>query len=144
MNGAADRPAELFALDAAACLTLLRTQHVGRLVTTGVQARVVPVNYVVVDGVVVFRTAAGSDAARRVGTTALFEVDMFDDRTHSGWSVVVRGPLQPVPDGLDPVAIESWAPGERDAWLTVSVDEISGRLLRGAVEAPPRAPGGYL
>lgn len=144
MNEAADRPAELFALDAPTCRTLLRTQHLGRLVTTGPDARVVPVNYAVVDDVVMLRTAAGSDAIHHVGGAALFEVDMYDDRTHSGWSVVVRGRLLAAPAEVSPIAVETWAPGDRDTRLTVSIDTITGRLLRGEIEAPSGDAGGYL
>jgi hypothetical protein len=74
----------------------------------------------------------------------LFEADMFDERTHSGWSVVVAGRLVVRPPDLDPVAVQTWAPGERDQWLAVTMDTLTGRLLRGEVEAPPRAEGGYL
>lgn len=144
MTAESGRPAELFALDTATCRTLLRTQHVGRLVTTGSEPYVVPINYVVAEEVVLFRTELGSDAADRVGRPALFEVDMFDERTHSGWSVVVRGRLLPKPPDLEPVDVETWAPGARDHWLVVSIETVTGRLLRGEIEAPSRPPGGYL
>lgn len=144
MNAENGHPAELFALDPATCRTLLGTQHVGRLVTTGSDTRVVPVNYAFVDDVVTFRTEAGSDAARHVGNNALFEVDMFDDRTRSGWSVVVHGRLSPMPLERDRVDIDSWAPGHRDMWLIVTVDTITGRLLRGQIEPPSDPPSGYL
>jgi hypothetical protein len=48
--GGVDRPAELFELDWATCASLLRTQCVGPLVTAGETPRIVPVNYVAVDG----------------------------------------------------------------------------------------------
>ena len=50
-GGDADRPAEMFQLDRATCLTLLRTQHVGRLVIGGDEPAVVPVNFTAVDEV---------------------------------------------------------------------------------------------
>ena len=144
MTAESGRPAELFALDPATCRTLLRTQHVGRLVTTGAETHVVPVNYMIAEAAVLFRTEPGTGAAQHVGRPALFEVDMFDERTRSGWSVVVRGRLMPMPPDLDPPDVESWAPGTRGHWLVVTIDTVSGRLLRGEIEAPSRPAGGYL
>jgi hypothetical protein len=138
------RDAELFELDPMMCRTLLRTQHVGRLVTAGVDPHVVPVNYVVEDHFVVFNTRAGAVAIERVGEAVLFEVDMFDDRTRSGWSVVVHGNLRRPPPDLDVGSVETWAPGERPQMLVVAIETLTGRLLRGAIDAPIDAPSGYL
>ena len=66
----ADSPrgaAELFALDESTCAGLLRTHQVGRLVTAGEDPQIVPVNYVAVDGAIVFHVAAGPHADRLVG-----------------------------------------------------------------------------
>ena len=80
------RPAEMFQLDRATCLALLRTQHVGRLVVGGDEAAVVPVNFTAIDEVITFRTQSDGRATRSVPHEVLFEVDMFDTRTRSGWS----------------------------------------------------------
>jgi nitroimidazol reductase NimA-like FMN-containing flavoprotein (pyridoxamine 5'-phosphate oxidase superfamily) len=144
MTGPSERPAELFALDPATCRALLRTQHVGRLVTTGADARVVPVNYVVAEDMVVFRRSVGAGAGDELGAAVLFEADMFDERTHSGWSVVVAGRMLERPPELDTVTVETWAPGDHDRWLVVTVESLTGRLLRGKVDAPPPGSGGYL
>ncbi len=139
-----ERPAELFALDRSTCVALLGTQHVGRLVIGGDDPAIVPVNYTAVDGIVTFRTQAGSRADGPVPQPVMFEVDMFDQRTRSGWSVVVHGRLLPMPAGADTVEVASWAPGPRDRWMIVPVEAITGRLLRGAVDAPTHPVGGYL
>jgi hypothetical protein len=74
----------------------------------------------------------------------LFEVDMFDDRTRSGWSVLVRGCLAVMPlDGTCAV-VDTWAPGVRARCITVTPDVVTGRLLRGAPEATTHRAGGYL
>jgi nitroimidazol reductase NimA-like FMN-containing flavoprotein (pyridoxamine 5'-phosphate oxidase superfamily) len=143
-GGGEDRPAELFQLDRATCLALLRTQHVGRLVVGGDEAAVVPVNFTAVDEVITFRTGADGRATRSVPHEVLFEVDMFDSRTRSGWSVVVRGRLLAAPAGDQRAPVETWAPGDRDEWMTVAIEHVTGRLLRGAVEAPSGPIGGYL
>ncbi len=137
-----DRPAELFQLDRATCVALLTTQHVGRLVIGGEEPTVIPVNYMAADGIVTFRTEIGGTIERAASGRVAFEVDMFDDRTRSGWSVIVRGRLLPLPDG-DVVDLDTWAPGERARWMIVPIDAVTGRLLRGSVERDP-AVGGYL
>jgi Pyridoxamine 5'-phosphate oxidase len=134
---------ELFQLDEATCLALLTTQHVGRLVVEGVDATVVPVNYRLVDGAITFRVEAGSGADRADRRRVLFEVDMFDDRTRSGWSVLVRGVASTTPLDQTSTAIDTWAPGVRDRCVTVTCDVVTGRLLRGAADGSSDR-GGYL
>jgi nitroimidazol reductase NimA-like FMN-containing flavoprotein (pyridoxamine 5'-phosphate oxidase superfamily) len=142
-TGPVDREAELFALDPATCLALLRAQPVGRLVTGGVDPHVIPVNFVVVDDTIVFRTEAGGTAELAAGEEVMFEVDMFDQRTHSGWSVVVRGRLA-TGSGEPPNALVTWAPGRHERWMLIGIAAATGRLLRGAVDAPDDPAGGYL
>lgn len=144
MSGGAERPAELFALDRATCLALLKAQHVGRLVIGGDDPEVIPVNYTAVDEVITLRTAAGGWGDRPLPEPVVFEVDMFDDRTRSGWSVIVHGQMVPLPPGANPPDVETWAPGQRDRWLVVPVEAVTGRLLRGAVEAPAHRGEGYM
>ena len=138
------RPAEMFALDAATCAVLLTTQQVGRLVSGGEEPVIVPLNYRMVDGVIIFRTSADSRVAGAIPGPVVFEVDMFDERTRSGWSVIVHGMLQVAPAGCLPAEVETWAPGERDQWMVLAVGSLSGRLLRGAVDGDTHAAGGYL
>jgi nitroimidazol reductase NimA-like FMN-containing flavoprotein (pyridoxamine 5'-phosphate oxidase superfamily) len=140
---AVERDAELWALDRSACMMLLRTQPIGRLVVAGTDPRVVPVNFVVVDDTIVLRVEAGSAVEAACGEDVMFEVDMFDERTHSGWSVLARGRMA-VADEVPDHALVPWAPGQRDLWMLVTVQTVTGRMLRGAVESPDRAPGGYL
>ena len=83
-------PAELFQLDQSTCLALLGVHHVGRLIVPGGDPYVIPLNYVATDGAVVFRTTRRPVIEDLIGRPVVFEVDMFDDRTRSGWSVVIR------------------------------------------------------
>src|SRR6188472_271788 len=94
VDGSEWRPAELFALDRATCLMLLTTQHVGRLILGGDDPTVIPLNYAVAAGAIRIRTEDGGRASAGTGQPVVFEVDMVDARTHSGWSVVVRGRLE--------------------------------------------------
>src|SRR3954452_4866477 len=83
-------------LDRATCLALLGSQQVGRVVLPGTEPFVVPVNYVLVDELVVIRTDADSHAASATGRSIAFEVDTVDAASEEGWSVVVSGRLEDV------------------------------------------------
>ena len=73
------------------CLQLLEGEQVGRLVYVDEGGpAAVPVNYVLDQGRVVFRTEAGSKTAALAGPIA-FEVDRIDTGDQSGWSVLIRG-----------------------------------------------------
>jgi uncharacterized protein len=138
-----EQPAELFALDRATCVTLLTTQHVGRLIIGGDDPSVIPLNYRAAGDAITFRTEGGGRASTTIGQAVIFEVDMIDARTRSGWSVVVHGRLDLAPDDVDD-DLETWAPGPRELRMVVTVDDVSGRLLRGRVDAPTHPRGGYL
>jgi len=132
------RRAELFQLDRATCLALLATQPVGRLVTGTTDSPVVVVNYVVHDGAIVFRSDTSARVAAIVDSTVAFEADTYDARTRSGWSVVVRGTARDITwstDGEPPPEVDAWTPGPKNRWLRITVEEITGRLLRGEVPA---------
>jgi nitroimidazol reductase NimA-like FMN-containing flavoprotein (pyridoxamine 5'-phosphate oxidase superfamily) len=123
-------------LDRAACVALLGSQRVGRVVLPGTEPFIVPVNYVLVDELVVFRTGADSHAAAAAGTSIAFEVDAVDVASEAGWSVVISGPLEDVTEQVgagSPLgeALESWAPGPKDRWLAVRIASISGRWVHG-------------
>jgi hypothetical protein len=117
------------------CLERLRAAPVGRLafVHTG-EPVVFPVNHAV-DGVdVVFRTSWGSklQVAEDSGVVA-YEVDGYDSRSESGWSVVVKGRAQLVyesadTDRYDQLGLRSWAdPEGRGFWVRIRPVEITGR-----------------
>ena len=143
------RPAELHDVDRATCFAFLGAQHVGRLVLPGDEPFVAPFNYVVVGDALVLRTEADTHAALGVGQSILFEVDYIDDEYQAGWSVVIRGGLEDITDSPTVDAdlrerLESWAPGPRDRWLRVTIDEMTGRWLRGADHTPPLDGRAYL
>jgi nitroimidazol reductase NimA-like FMN-containing flavoprotein (pyridoxamine 5'-phosphate oxidase superfamily) len=143
------RPAELHDLDRETCFALLASQHVGRLVLPGDEVFVAPVNYVVVGESLVFRTDAGSHAAGAAGETMTFEVDAVNDQYEAGWSVVIRGRLQDITDAAAADVdlherLESWAPGPKDRWLRIDVEDVTGRWLRGADRRPPLDGRGYI
>ena len=144
------RSAELFQLDASTCLALLGVHHVGRLIVPGDDPYVIPLNYTAADGAVVFRTERRPVIEDVIDRSVVFEVDMFDDRTKSGWSVVVRGRARDVTlessvDSESRGAIpQTWAPGDRDYVIRIDPERVTGRLLRGAVNPISIDERGYL
>jgi len=95
---------------------------------------VVPVNFVLRDGQVVFRTSPHTSLGRHAhGTTVAFEIDDIDDFTQSGWSVLVRGTATYVdpdelPDAAD-VRPQPWPQGVRTLQLRIRPHSLTGRRL---------------
>lgn len=146
-----DTGGELFQLDEPTCLALLGVHHIGRLIIPGDDPYVVPVNYTIAGGGVVFRTERRPVIDAIVDAAVVFEVDMFDDRSRSGWSVVLRGPVRDISpetdaerDAVNGSAPGSWAPGDRSCVLRIDADRLTGRLLRGQVAPSPLDEHGYL
>jgi nitroimidazol reductase NimA-like FMN-containing flavoprotein (pyridoxamine 5'-phosphate oxidase superfamily) len=118
------------------CLELLAGTEVGRVgLTIGALPAIFPVNYGMVDGTIVFRTAPGSKlAAAALGAVVAFEVDDYDRSDRSGWSVLAVGPSEVVHDiGLTfrvlDAAIEPWAGGTRTSIVRIRPEIISGRRI---------------
>ncbi len=123
------------------CVTLLRTESVGRIaVVPDVDQPpvIVPVNYRLVEtsGLqwLALRTRPGN-VIDRASTNVAFEIDGVDHVGRQGWSVLVRGMLH----RLDPDAAafrerfdpEPWIVAGRDHWLAVEPFTITGRRLHG-------------
>jgi nitroimidazol reductase NimA-like FMN-containing flavoprotein (pyridoxamine 5'-phosphate oxidase superfamily) len=73
------------------CWSLLASTALGRLVTSvGDQPEIFPVNFVVQDRTVLFRTAEGTKlVSAAINHHVLFEADDHD--VAEGWSVIVKG-----------------------------------------------------
>jgi nitroimidazol reductase NimA-like FMN-containing flavoprotein (pyridoxamine 5'-phosphate oxidase superfamily) len=119
----------------AECLELLATRQVGRLAYCDQDGPLaVPVNYVVHDGMVLFRTSPHTSLGQHARSAAVaFEVDEIDDFSQSGWSVLVRGPAEYVdPDDL-PTGRNSrpvpWPQGVRTLHVRIRPLSITGRRL---------------
>jgi nitroimidazol reductase NimA-like FMN-containing flavoprotein (pyridoxamine 5'-phosphate oxidase superfamily) len=118
------------------CLELLATVRIGRVAVTldGVP-HVVPVNFALLDGDVVFRSGAGTKLhAALDGRPVSFEVDRLDEETRTGWSVLVSGRSAPVsdPEALERVErldLEAWDPGTKDAVVRVRAELVTGRRI---------------
>ncbi|MFJ5260075.1 pyridoxamine 5'-phosphate oxidase family protein [Streptomyces sp. NPDC088387] len=133
----AARTPQFTELDADECRALLGTHGVGRIAVPADEGPlVVPVNYGVVDGAIVFRTAVGATPSLAAGHRVAFEVDRVDDALSSGWSVLVLGNAQTVTDPAETRRLDGqvhsrpWAGGGRDLWMRVAADTVTGRRIR--------------
>ncbi|GAB2459412.1 helix-turn-helix domain-containing protein [Streptosporangium sandarakinum] len=131
-------------LEPAECLRLIAPGGVGRVAFSGPEGpTILPVNYVVHDGAVIFRTASGGplDDTLRTGVRGMefkvaFEIDRLDEAGREGWSVLVRGGAHHVSDeertAVAEVDVRPWAGGERELFVRIAPTEISGRRIRHA------------
>ena len=129
---------EIRELSRAECLDLLGRAHLGRLGfidSVGVFPIVVPVNYVLYDGSVVFRVGPGAKLAAAVrGADVAFEVDQTDDSERTGWSVLVRGTAEELVDSdelaeLKERHLQPWAPGAKRHYVRINSNLVSGRRI---------------
>lgn len=127
---------EPFELTISECLDLLSGGVVGRVAfSTALGPRIVPVNYAIHDGAIVFRTSPYSElGSHGPGIEVAFEVDHIDYDRHQGWSVVATGRVE----ALSPEEVQDlrrawepqpWAAGHRNLYLRLEWREVSGRRL---------------
>ena len=126
---------------------LLGSVALGRLVTSfGGQLEIFPVNFVVQDGTVLFRTAEGTKLFTTVmNDQVLFEVD--DHTAADGWSVVVRGTASLLSSAEDIREAEAaqllpWVPTVKLRYVRITPSEISARRFQfGAEPDQGQVPG---
>ena len=131
------------------CLALLASVPVGRVAFTDrALPAITPVNFIVDDGSVVFRTGAGSKlaAATREAIVA-FEADAFDSPSQSAWSVAAVGRALRVVDEaelarLRTLDVPSWVPADREHFVRIELAQLSGRRIpRHSPDGVPLASG---
>ena len=118
------------------CVDLLAVGLVGRIaVVTTEGLRIIPVNYALHQGVVLFRTSPGSELAMYgPDREAAFEIDHLDYERQRGWSVVAHGRLSLV-DPAELAAMRTawdprpWAGGPRNLYLQLRWHSVSGRRI---------------
>ncbi|MCP2311409.1 helix-turn-helix domain-containing protein [Kitasatospora paracochleata] len=132
---AAARP-RLEELAAAECWARLAPGGIGRVALTTPDGPIVlPVNFRVLDGAVLFRTGVDGPLAAAVGNRVAVEVDRVDEAMRTGWSILVVGEGTRLADraaaellrhrgGPDP-----WAGGDRELWVRVEPAAVTGRTV---------------
>jgi nitroimidazol reductase NimA-like FMN-containing flavoprotein (pyridoxamine 5'-phosphate oxidase superfamily) len=130
-------------LDEAECLRLISPGGIGRIAFVGeYDLTVLPVNYRLADGVILFRTGRDSLTSEDLRTgnphaeyRVAFEIDDFDTAARSGWSVLVQGPAHHVGPGAEEAAagaagVEPWPGGEKEQFIRITPVRITGRRIR--------------
>lgn len=76
-------------------------------------------------------------------TLSCFEIDGFDERTGTGWSVMVHGTVSEITRAADRRAeamlqlpVQPLAPGEREHWLALYAERVTGRRFTSGLLAP--------
>ncbi|WP_260164975.1 pyridoxamine 5'-phosphate oxidase family protein [Terracoccus luteus] len=119
------------------CEEKIRAGEVGRVAWNSAHGpQLFPVSYAWCDDLIVFRTSPTgilSELTRR--TSVVFEIDELQMDGHTGWSVLARGQAGAIAspaqltrmwtvDGVDP-----WAPGLRNLFIGIAVDQLTGRVF---------------
>jgi nitroimidazol reductase NimA-like FMN-containing flavoprotein (pyridoxamine 5'-phosphate oxidase superfamily) len=121
------------------CLELLRGAVVGRIgyVADGM-AMILPVNFALLDGDIVFCTAKGGKLSwLSLRERVTFEADESRPADHEGWSVLIRGVAREVTHPEELAVLRrrpplSWLRSPHEHWMRISIEAMSGRALHGA------------
>jgi len=125
-----------FVLTSEECRRLLSTVAVGRVgVTMGALPVVLPVQFALHDGDVVFQTVQGTSFhAASTDAVAAFEADSYASDGSSGWSVLVQGRSQTLTDAADldqlrPLFTDRWTtpPSHADRIIRIHTSLVRGR-----------------
>lgn len=122
-------------LDADECRALLGQHHFGRVGFVSDDMPVIlPVNYVLDDDTIVFRTDPGLKLTETPMRHVAFEIDSAGDS--APWSVLVQGFAREITDvlgakyeSLRELPIPVQAPGDKGYWVAVEIQRISGRRI---------------
>lgn len=126
-------------------LVQLASESLGRLaIAVGGKPEIFPVNYVVGDGKVLFRTAPG---AKLLGLTVNSHVAFQSDSHTTGeaWSVVVKGTARALESeaeiaAADALELRPWVPTLKYVYVEITPVEITGFRFRLGPE-PERITG---
>lgn len=126
-------------LDEAECWRRLSEAQMGRLALAPAgEVDVFPVNFVVSEGALYFRTAPGSKLLElSVNPAVAFEIDGWDER--SAFSVIVKGVAERLEsqteiDAADLLPLAPWVPTLKYRWVRINPTSVSGRSFVRGVE----------
>ena len=132
-NDATDRPVTI--LPESECWQLLSSAPLGRLVTApdGIP-EIFPVNFVVQDRTVLFRTAEGAKLiSSAMNKQVLFEADDYD--AAEGWSVIVNGVTRSLHtdeeiEEAERAQLLPWTATIKEHYVRVLPRRVTGRRFR--------------
>lgn len=118
------------------CWKLLGGHPVGRIgVLVDSAPEIYPVNHVVDEGTIVFRTDPGNKLhGIDRSPSVCFEADALDVDDRTGWSVLVKGRAAEITDAEElhrarALPLRFWALGEKGHWIRVMPREVTGRRI---------------
>jgi nitroimidazol reductase NimA-like FMN-containing flavoprotein (pyridoxamine 5'-phosphate oxidase superfamily) len=130
-------------LDEAECLRLISAGGVGRIGYTGrFGPTVMPVNYALYGGTIVFRTGQhgpmGEDlrtGIEHAESKVAFEIDELSPAAREGWSILIQGAAHPVDSEAERASVvesgvEPWPGGEKELFVRIIPTRITGRRIR--------------
>lgn len=130
-------------LDEAECLGLISPGGIGRLIFAGrFDLTVLPVNYKLHDGAILFKTTQHGATAEDLRTgiahaeyRVAFEVDEFDQAAREGWSVLVQGPAHHLDSeseraDAEAAGIVPWPDGDREHFIRITPARVTGRRIK--------------
>ena len=129
-------------LDEAECLRLIASGGIGRIGYSGRYGpTVMPVNYQLYEGTIVFRTTPDSttDEDLRTGIAnaeykVAFEIDDFNTAARTGWSVLIQGSAHHVESEAERASVagagvDPWPGGDRELFLRINPSRVTGRRV---------------
>ena len=129
-------------LDEAECLRLIASGGIGRIGYSGRYGpTVMPVNYQLYEGTIVFRTTPDSttDEDLRTGIAnaeykVAFEIDDFNTAARTGWSVLIQGSAHHVESEAERASVagagvDPWPGGDRELFLRIMPTRVTGRRV---------------
>jgi nitroimidazol reductase NimA-like FMN-containing flavoprotein (pyridoxamine 5'-phosphate oxidase superfamily) len=146
-----DRALEVLPADE--CRRLLATRRIGRIGLCGGHfPLILPVNYALDADTIVVRTGSRAITAAGGYARVAFEVDDVDERTRTGWSVLVHALAEEVTGArrtalvtrMTPSGATPWAPGEHGHWIRLLPKVVTGRRIVPGLLPPPFEQGAYL
>lgn len=137
-------------LDDDACWALLGDSDVGRLaVDNGGRPDIFPINYLVDDGSIVFRTGPGTKlAASALLHHVAFEIDGYHPQDRVAWSVVVKGRANQIERmqevyAADDLPLFPWVASDKANFVRITADEVTGRRFHIIDDVDPDASVGW-
>jgi uncharacterized protein len=122
------------------CLRMLDSVPVGRVgIFADGEIVILPVNHLMDGADVIFRSGPGSKLSS-VGNRNLiaFEADQYDERAHSGWSVLITGFTEVVEsdaeiERFERLGLQSWggAAARDPHWIRIRPTSVTGRRTPG-------------
>jgi uncharacterized protein len=116
------------------CWELLVANQIGRLaVVVAGRPDIFPVNYLVHEGEIYFKTAEGSKLASVMAHREVaFEIDGYDEVTNEAWSVVLIGMARVLSHDDEVEAAETlplfpWNLAPKHRYVAIEATDLSGR-----------------